>query len=252
VKQEIDEELRFHIEQRTAENITKGMTPEEAAREARKRFGNLQGIREELRDVRGANFGETVLQDVRFGLRMLRKNPGFTLVAVLTLTLGVGVNTTMFSLANSILFRPLPFADSDRLARIFRVSSRSARDGHSVGVFMDLREQSTVFDQVAAYYPEWTFNLARAGEPAERLSGMLVSADFTSTLGVQPELGRGFRPGEDQAGHEGVVILSHEYWQLHFQGTETSSAARCTSTGKMSRLWASCLSAFAMRFCGQG
>ena len=101
VKQEIDEELRFHIEQRTAENISAGRNPEDAAREARKRFGNVQSVREECRETRGASFGEATWQDVRFGLRMLRKNPGFTTVAVLTLAICLGANLSIFAVIDS-------------------------------------------------------------------------------------------------------------------------------------------------------
>src|SRR5260370_31785119 len=114
VKQVIDDELRFHIEQRTAQNIAAGLSPDEAAREARKRFGNLQNVREECREVSGASFGEVALRDVRFGFRMLRKNPGLAAVAVLTLALGIGANTAIFSFVNPILLRPLPSSEPDR------------------------------------------------------------------------------------------------------------------------------------------
>jgi len=118
VKREIDEELRFHVEQRTAENIAAGMSPEDAALEARKRFGNFQNAREECRRVVGADFGESVLRDIQFGLRMLWKNPGFTAVAVLTLALGIGATTAIYSVVNSVLLNPIPGPQPERLVQI--------------------------------------------------------------------------------------------------------------------------------------
>jgi len=220
VKQEIDEELRFHIEQRTAENITKGMTPEEAAREARKRFGNLQGIREELRDVRGANFGETVLQDVRFGLRMLRKNPGFTAVAVLTLALGIGANTAIFSVISAVLLKPLPYHDPGRIVMFWTDNQALNLGWHDLPPeAVDLPEwrgQAGSFEEIAGMQAR-TADLSGQDDP-ERVGGVAVTANFFSLLGVQPVLGRAFFSGEDQPGQDKIAIISHGLWQRRFGG----------------------------------
>lgn len=122
LKREIDEELRFHLEQRTAENIAAGMSPEDAACAARRRFGNVQSIREQCREVRGASFGETTCRDIRFGLRMLWKKPGFTSVAVLTLALGLAINATVFFFVNDFFLRPLSAKEPEQLVVIAQKS----------------------------------------------------------------------------------------------------------------------------------
>src|SRR5437667_827267 len=127
VKGEIDDELRLHLEMRTAENIAAGMSQEEAARAARRHFGNVQSVREECRDICGASFGETTLKDIRFGLRMLRKNPGFTVVAVVTLALGIGANTAIFQLLDAVRLRTLPVKRPQELAIIQIADMKGAR-----------------------------------------------------------------------------------------------------------------------------
>jgi predicted permease len=222
-KREIDEELRFHLEQRIAENIATGMSPEQAAREARKRFGNLQSVREECRETRGANPGERTWMDIKFGARMLRRSPGFTSVAVLTLALGIGANTSMFSLLNVLLFRPGPYPHPDRLVRIFRTSPQSQSWPHSAADLLDYHEQNTSFDKLAFY--TWNaFNLARPGEPAKRLMGVCATADLLSALGVNPMLGRVFDAMEDQPGNS-VVILDYNCWRCDF-GADTNIIGR--------------------------
>jgi putative ABC transport system permease protein len=217
LKREIDDELHFHIEQRTAENIAAGMTPEDASREARKSFGNMQTVREECREKRRVNFGETTWQDIRFGLRMLRKNPGFTSVAVITLALGIGVNTSMFSGLQSLLLPKLPYPDSDRLVRLFRTSTHSQRWPHSPANFLDQQQQNTVFERMAAVNGT-TCNLSGSGQPAERLRVLEASADLIPLLGVQPVLGRTFLPEEDHPGRNDVIILNHGFWLRRFSG----------------------------------
>jgi len=218
VKREIDDELRFHIEQRTAENITAGMSPDEAAREARKRFGNLQNVREECREVSGASFGEVALRDIRFGVRMLRKNPGFTAVAVLTLALGIGANTSIFSFVNAILLRPLPYLEPDRLVMVFEnhPESGSHKDSAGAPVLGEWRRRSTVFEDLAARGGE-SYNLSGESQP-ENIPGAPVSANMFSMLRLRPRLGRDFLPEEETYGRNHVVLLSYELWQRQFGG----------------------------------
>jgi putative ABC transport system permease protein len=213
LKEEIDEELRFHLDQRTAENIAGGMSPEEAAREARKRFGNFQSVREDCHQMRGANFGESFLQDVRFGLRILRKNPGFTAVAVLTLALGIGINTAMFSMLNHFLFYPLPYSQPNALVAVSGIYDQTAAD------YLDEREQKTSFAHLAAFQ-DWLSggNLSSSSGPAEGVNVLWTSGNIFDTLEVPPILGRALTDENNQPGHDQVVVLSHHLWMSRFNG----------------------------------
>ena len=216
VKQEIDEELRFHLEQRMAESSAAGMSPEEAARAARRRFGNVQSIREECRDVRGASFGETAFQDIRFGLRILRKNPGFTAVAVLTLALGIGANTAIFSVVNAVLLRPLPYPEPSQLVQLR--AGRPGKPSTDIGsaTFVEVKAQSQSLARIAAY-TDGDMTLTGAGA-AERVVAGAVTADFFPLLGVHPALGRNFTREEDTPNGPKAVILGHGLWQSRFGG----------------------------------
>jgi len=202
----MDAELRFHIEAYSEDLVCSGVSRQEALRRARIEIGGIERVKEEGREARGGRFIETLLQDLRYGARMLRKNPGFTVVAVLTLALGIGANTAIFSLVDGILLRPLPLAAPQNLVSITGTYPK--------GAFVALREQAHSLD-AAAYFEGHEFNLTGRGDPL-RLSGVLVSAEFFSVLGARPELGRPFYPGEDQAGDDNYVILSHALWQQHF------------------------------------
>ncbi|HXQ72290.1 MAG TPA: ABC transporter permease, partial [Pyrinomonadaceae bacterium] len=157
----------------------------------------------------------SVSQDVRYSLRQLLKHKGFTVVAVLTLALGIGVNTAMFSVLNTFLFRSLPYPDSDRIVRVFRTSPHSQSWPFSNANFFDQHDQNTVFEKMAAY----TFtsrNLAEQGQTAERLLGLAATADFFPLLGVAPAQGRTFKPEEFEAGADNVVILTDRFWTRRF------------------------------------
>jgi predicted permease len=150
-------------------------------------------------------------------LRSLARSPGFTITALITLALGIGVNTTMFSVLRTIVVRTLRYPESDRLVHLFRTAREANILPHSPGYFLDLHAQNTVFERIAAF--EWTrFNLAEPGMPAEQLSGMKVTADFFPLLGMSPTLGLGFTAEDDEPGNNQVVVLSHRFWSSRFAG----------------------------------
>jgi putative ABC transport system permease protein len=218
MERELDEELRYHLEQQTEQNIRLGMSPEEARCAALKVFCGVEQAKERSRDARGVRWLEELWQDLRFGARMLLNKPGFTLIAVITLGLGVGANTVIFSFFNGVLLRPLPFQQPERLVLLDEIAT--SRGGASLGVslqnYLDWRAQNRVFSDLGVYQ-DITFTLTGDGD-AEELPGTFTSYSLFELLGVAPQLGRTFTPEEMQPARHRVVILSHGLWQRRFGG----------------------------------
>ncbi|MGB7754208.1 MAG: ABC transporter permease [Candidatus Acidiferrales bacterium] len=216
---EMDAELRFHVESR-AEDLTRGGVPlQEARRRAQLEFGGIETAKEECREARGASFIETLLQDIRFAWRLLRKSPGFTTTAVLTLAAGIGASAAVFSVVNAILLKPLPYPDSSRIVLPELVAPAGVNLGSEYIPwgqlqFRMLTRDAHPFQTVGAFQND-SFNLTGAGEPAS-LDGFRASQEFFPALGVAPELGRAFTTEEDQPGHEFEVILSDRLWRERF------------------------------------
>jgi putative ABC transport system permease protein len=194
------------------------MNADEARRQAILRFGGLEQLKEDCRDARGTRWVESFLQDIRFGLRMLRKSPGFTAVAILTLALGIGAVTAMFSALWGVALRPLPFNQPDRLVWVEATTNTGDRNSLSAMDYFDYRDQSNVFESLAArsIWEPGRIILGRA-EP-ERVTTAKVSGNFFHTLGIQPLYGRSFIAAEEISGGPNVVILSHGYWQRRLGG----------------------------------
>lgn len=213
-EQEASEELRFHIEQQTSANIASGMTPEEARRQAALQLGAIEGVKEDCREQRRGFWLETLWTDVRYGLRMLRKDPGFTAVAVLTLALGIGVNTAIFSVVNGVLLNPLPFPQAEQLVTLSESKPNFATGSISYPNFRDWQRNNHTFSSMAISRPI-SFSLTGTGE-AEQLRAELLSSDYFSLLGVKPVIGRMFAPGEDEVGAAPVALISAELWKRKF------------------------------------
>jgi predicted permease len=218
VERELDDELRFHIEMQTKENIQRGMSPARARQAAMDTFGGYERVKEECRDARGARFVEMLGQDTRFALRTLRTNPGFASVAVLTLGLGIGANTAIFSVIQGVLLNPLPYEDPDRLVLVQQSAPLAGvpNTGVSIKEYFDYREQSPDFDALVEYH-QMSFVLLRRGDP-DRVDTGVVSHNFFDVLGIRPMLGRTFGADDDRPGAAPVLLLSYSYWQTKFGG----------------------------------
>ncbi len=209
---DLAEEIRAHVAMEEQENLESGMTPEEAHYAALRRFGNVTLAQERSREMWGWNSVETLWQDVRYGLRMLLKNPGFTVVAVLALALGIGANTAIFSVVNAVLLRPLPYRNADELVVILHFGQGPVAPAN----YLDWRSQNHAFEAMgAAEY--WTPNLTGVDKP-EYLWALHVTSDIFPLLGVHPLMGRVFLPQEDQRGREDEVVVSYRLWQRRFGG----------------------------------
>jgi putative ABC transport system permease protein len=210
---DLDQDIRNHIEIETRDNVARGVSPDEARRAAMLKFGNVTRVKEDTREVWSFVWLEQLLQDIRYGLRMLRKNPGFTAVVVMTLALGIGANTAIFSVVYAVLLRPLPYQDASRLVLLNETTPNVGTVSVSYPNFIDWRKQSQTFSQMAAVR-EVGFNLTGVVRP-ENLRSLAVSPTFLAILGVKPLLGRDFSAQEENAGTAPVVLVSYDMWQSH-------------------------------------
>ena len=215
-EKDLDEELRFHLECEIASNVAGGMTQEDARREALRSFGGVEQTKIACRKVHGFQPLEEIAGDLRHGLRILRTSPGFTAVAVLTLVLGIGANSAVFSVVDGVLLRRLPFPHSDRIMTLWTVYPGVDDTLQEVSPpdFCDWREESRSFASMAAY-ERFVWNLAGDPEPV-RVRSARVSGDFFAVMGVHPALGRPLLPADDHEGVHHVVVLSHRLWAGRF------------------------------------
>ena len=214
---DIDREMRLHVELQTEANIKSGMPPGEAREHAMRSFGNVNRAVDAGYDVKGGGFFETIAQDIRYGVRMLAKHRGFTSVAVITLALGIGANTAIFSVVNELLLRPLGYRDAERIVMLWEVTPEGRHQNTaSRANFRAWREQSTSYDYMAAFSDQ-RFNLTGDGEP-EELSVQFATPEIFNVLGVDPLIGRTLLVDDANAASPPVAVLSYGLWQRRFGG----------------------------------
>ena len=253
--QELDDELCDHLERKTEEYLAHGMTQEDAHRRARLDLDGFEQTKEKCRDVRRVNWIQDFAQDLRYGLRMLRKSSGFATVAILTLAIGIGLNTTLFSVFNAVALKPVPVRDSERVVRLERWFAGNmhgeSQYAFSYAEFRRFAPQNHILSSLVAV--SFPFRVAAAplntsapstadtalGSP-ESATAELASANYFAELGVSPALGRLFREEEDRTpGADPVAVLSYPYWQAHFAGDAAVVGNSSSSTTRCSRSSAS-------------
>ena len=219
LEDDLDAELRSHLEMAVELNLRQGMSAEDARREALRGFGGVEQVKEMYRDQRGLPMIETALQDLRFGLRTLRRSPGFSILTILCLTLGIGANAAVFSWVEGILFRPYPAVTHQE--RLLALTGTARGEAGATALswpdFVDLQRSCTLFD--AFFVSKITGTTLSIGDRAERTTGSIVSANYFDAIGVHPILGRGFEPDEDsgRSAHP-VTVISYQLWQGRFKG----------------------------------
>jgi len=213
---ELREEVRDYLERATAAHVARGLAPRDARRAAQLEIGNATTTREQIRSYGWENAIETLLADLRFATRRLRANPGFSVIAVSTLALGIGATTAIFSAVNPILFAPLPYPGAQRIAMVSDVGTDDSPIDVTFGTFRELAARTHVFDEMAVFKP-WQPTLVGNTEP-ERLNGQRVSASFFRALGVAPVMGRDFQADDDRAGGPNVTIVTNAFWRRRLGG----------------------------------
>ena len=215
MERELDDELRFHLERAAEAHVQAGHSPEEARRLARLELGGVEAVKEECRDARGVRPLDDLIVDIKYGFRMLRRAPAFTAIAVLTLALGIGANTAMFSLVNATLRQPLPYPEPEQLVRLHASKPSCDRGSITYPNFVDWQAGNHTFAAMAVSRGG-AFTLTGAGGSAERVSADLISADYFTVLGVRPIVGRTLAAGEDRPGADARVLLGEKLWRRRY------------------------------------
>src|SRR5215469_13765270 len=226
---DLEAEIQSHRELLTDQNIAEGMAPATAHRQATLEMGGMEQVREEVRSVRPGQWMEQLWQDIRYALRMLRKAPGFAALAVITLALGIGANTAMFSVIKGVLLQSPPFADPARVMVVLQKQPNGSNNAFSTPDYLEWKRQSSPVAQMAALVTD--SHVLGAGDQAERVIGWRVSSEMFSVLGVTPAMGRPFTAEEDRPSAARVLILSDAFWKKNFHADPNILGTKITMDG---------------------